>query len=162
MSDIKILVATMTGTAEIVAEEIQSTYGASHTLTIHLMDKIGPEMLSQAGIFLIVSSTYGAGDIPDPAQRLFEAIEQTKPDLRQVRYGVVALGDSTYKDTFAFGGKRWDALLSQCSGRRIGDILVLDASAGGDMVGEAVTWASGWLNQVSDAETTRETAPSGS
>jgi len=149
MSDIKILVATMTGTAEMIAEEIQSAYGAAHELTIHLLDRADPGILGGAGPVLVVSSTYGTGDIPDPALGFFESVERTRPDLRHLRYGVVALGDSTYQDTFAFGGRRWDALLAACGASRIGDLLVLDASAGGDMVADAVAWAAPWLERAS-------------
>src|ERR1700722_6470407 len=36
-------------------------------------------------------------------------------------YGVVALGDSIYPNTFCFGGKRFDEPLSSFGARRIGE-----------------------------------------
>src|SRR5262249_14449991 len=94
---------------------------------------------------LICDSTYGQGDVPDNAQKLFADLEATKPDLSSLAYGVIALGDRTYAQTFCFGGKRFDALLQSLGARRIGEVMIHDASAGTIPEEEAVGGVGPWL-----------------
>src|ERR1039458_3259102 len=111
--DITILVGTMTGTAEMVAQEGQQALEvACHQATIRVMDGLGASVFRGGGSFLICTSTYGQGDVPDNAQALFSSLESEKPDLTGVIYGVIALGDRTYKDTYCHGGIRFLKLLA--------------------------------------------------
>jgi MioC protein len=146
----------MTGTAELVANEVQAALeGAGLHADVTLMDGLAPEVFLRpaAGadggdVFLICTSTYGNGDVPDNAQALFEALEAERPDLSAVRYGLIALGDRTYKATFAQGGLRFDALLSELGARRIGDALLHDASAGTLPEDVAAEWSVAWAEGI--------------
>ena len=70
-------------------------------------------MFAREGVFLICTSTYGQGDVPDNARALYEDLQRKRPDLSKVRYGVFGLGDRTYAETFNFGGKRFDDILTE-------------------------------------------------
>src|ERR1700691_3764681 len=95
--DITILVGTMTGTADMVAQEVQQALEtAGHKASIRTMDDLDASVFQAGGIFLICTSTYGAGDVPDNAQRLFASLETERPKLDNVTYGIIALGDTTY------------------------------------------------------------------
>src|SRR5882762_5672305 len=94
------------------------------------MDGLDADVFSGGGLFLICSSTYGQGDVPDNAKNLYESLQTVRPDLSNVQYGVIALGDRTYAETFCNGGRRFDAILSELGARRIGEIMLHDASAG--------------------------------
>ena len=60
------------------------------------------EALSAGGVWLVCTSTYGTGEVPDNAKALYAVLGEQRPDLSKVRYGVVALGDSpTYPDDAA-------------------------------------------------------------
>jgi MioC protein len=83
--------------------------------------------------------------VPDNAKMLYESLQATRPDLSGVRYGVIALGDRTYADTFCFGGKRFDALLSELGAQRVGEPLLHDASAGTMPEEVAAEWVAGWI-----------------
>ena len=146
--DIKILVGTMTGTAEMVAQEVQTALeAAGHQATIKVMDGLDASVFQGGGTFLICTSTYGQGDVPDNAQGLFNSLEAEKPDLANVTYGVIALGDRTYKDTYCQGGIRFDQLLTELGARRAGDILTHDASSGTLPEEVAAHWIVPWVEQ---------------
>lgn len=145
---INILVGTMTGTAEMVAQEVQSALeGAGHQAAIQVMDGLDASVFSGGGIFLICTSTYGNGDVPDNAQALFASLESERPDLSSVNYGVIALGDRTYKDTYCQGGIRFDALLTELGAKRAGEMLKHDASSGTLPEEVAAQWAVPWVEQ---------------
>ena len=146
--DITILVGTMTGTAEMVAQEVQQALeSAGNTATIHVMDNLDASVFAAGGTFLICTSTYGAGDVPDNAQALFSSLETERPDLSSVTYNVIALGDTTYKDTYCEGGKRFDQMLSGLGAKRAGDILMHDASSGTLPEELAAQWVVLWVEQ---------------
>jgi MioC protein len=146
--DITILVGTMTGTAEMVAQEVQQALeSAGHQSNIQIMDNLEAGVFAAGGTFLICTSTYGAGDVPDNAQSLFSSLETERPDLSNVTYGVIALGDTTYKDTYCEGGKRFDKLLAELGAKRAGDILMHDASSGTLPEELAAQWVVPWVEQ---------------
>jgi len=141
-----ILVGTMTGTAQLVAQELELTLEDADTAVKVLpMDGLDAGVFSSGGLFLICSSTYGQGDVPDNAKALYESLRSARLALSRVCYGVVALGDRTYADTFCNGGRRFDAILSELGAKRIGEIMLHDASAGTMPEEVAVGWAPGWL-----------------
>jgi MioC protein len=146
--DITILVGTMTGTAEMVAQEIEQVLeSAGHHGKIQVMDNLDASVFQGGGAFLICTSTYGNGDVPDNAQGLFNSLETERPDLSNVTYGVIALGDTTYKDTYCHGGKRFDKLLSELGAKRAGDMLTHDASSGTLPEEQAAQWVVPWVEQ---------------
>ena len=129
--ELTLLIGTMTGTAQLVAQELELTLDDGETrVQIKPMDGLDAGVFAGGGLFLICSSTYGQGDVPDNAKNLYESLQTARPDLSSVRYGVIALGDRTYAETFCNGGKRFDAILSGLSARRIGEVMLHDASAG--------------------------------
>jgi MioC protein len=140
-----ILVGTMTGTADWVAQEAQTALeAAGHAASIRMMDDLDASVFSSGGTFLICTSTYGQGDVPDNAQALYASLETNRPDLSGVTYGVIALGDLTYKDTFCEGGTRFDTLLTELGARRVGEILKHDASSGTLPEEVAAQWIVPW------------------
>lgn len=146
--DITILVGTMTGTAEMVAQEVQQALEtAGHQANIQVMDGLDASVFQGGGTFLICTSTYGNGDVPDNAQALYSSLETERPDLSGVTYGVVALGDTTYKDTFCHGGIRFDKLLADLGAKRAGEMLMHDASSGTLPEEMAAQWVVPWVEQ---------------
>jgi MioC protein len=144
--DITILIGTMTGTAQLVAQELELRIDDGETRAqARLMDNLDAAVFQGGGLFLICTSTYGQGDVPDNAKQLYESLQSARPDLSDVRYGVIALGDRTYAETFCNGGRRFDRILSELGARRIGEILLHDASAGTMPEEVATEWIDGWV-----------------
>ena len=147
-----LLVGTMTGTAQLVAQELELVWddGEVQVETL-LMDKTDASVFARDGVFLIVTSTYGQGDVPDNAKAFYEELKAKRPDLSRVRYGVFGLGDRTYAETFNFGGKRFDDILQELGARRIGERVQHDASSGVLPEETAVEWGEGWLALAKEA-----------
>ena len=147
--DITILVGTMTNTAQLVAQEVELTCDDNDTkLAVTYMDDLDAGAVKPGGLYLICSSTYGQGDVPDNARALYDSLCTTRPDLSGVHYGVIALGDRTYLQTFCYGGKKFDAILTALGAQRIGEVCLHDASEG-TLPGEVcVEWARGWVEQA--------------
>ncbi|HTN66875.1 MAG TPA: flavodoxin domain-containing protein [Burkholderiaceae bacterium] len=124
-----ILVGTMTGTAEIVAEEIGYALeqGGAAVTQIDMADAT-PAVFQRPGRFIICCSTYGSGDVPDNAQALYASLLTEKPDLSSVRYAVFGLGDHAYAATFGYGGRKFDAALESLGATRLIETFVHDAS----------------------------------
>lgn len=151
-NEVKILVGTMTGTAELVADEIVEVLEEKGAETeILLMDDLKPDQLDTGPLYIICTSTYGNGDIPDNAQAFYEALESEKPDLSGLHYGVFALGDRTYMQTFCFGGKKFDELFEKLGATRLGARKEHDASSGDLPEDIAADWADGWYGEAAEA-----------
>jgi MioC protein len=139
----------MTGNAQLVAQELELMLDDGETrVQVRVMDGLDAAVLAPGGLFLICTSTYGQGDVPDNAKLLYESLISTRPDLSRVRYGVIALGDRTYGDTFCNGGRRFDAILAELGARRIGDVLFHDASSGTLAEEAAAEWIGPWMTLV--------------
>jgi MioC protein len=148
---INILVGTMTGTAQLCAQEMELALDDGETqVETLLMDDLDSGVFERDGIFLICTSTYGQGDVPDNARRLYEDLLAKKPDLSRVRYGVFGLGDRTYAETFNFGGRKFDEALSSLGAERIGERNMHDASSGVLPEETALEWCQAWLAKAKE------------
>ena len=146
--EVTILAGTMTGTAQLVAQEIELTFDDGKTrVKTCVMDGLDATVFAAGGLFLICSSTYGQGDVPDNAKSLYDSLDTERPSLAHVHYGLIALGDKTYADTFCFGGKKFDAMLQSLGAQRIGEALLHDASSGSMPEEVALEWAASWIEQ---------------
>ncbi len=144
--ELTILVGTMTGTAELAAEEVRDVLGEhGWSAEIVMMEHADAGIFQAGRLYLICTSTYGQGDVPDNAQDLYEELAEDRPNLAGVRYGMIGLGDSTYDDTFAFGGKKFDDAMQECGATRIGAPMIHDASSGTLAEEDAAEWAKDWV-----------------
>lgn len=143
---LRILVGTMTNTAEYVAQSIQMDCAdLADEIEVLMMDGLDISVFDEDALYLICSSTYGSGDVPDNARALYESLAATPKFLGHVRYGVIALGDRTYLNTFCFGGKKFDERLADLGARRVGEVWCHDASSGTLAESEGAAWCRDWL-----------------
>ncbi len=149
--ELTILVGTMTGTAELVAEDVgDALTEMGHTVEVEPMDDLDGSAIDPSKTYLICTSTYGQGDVPDNAMKMFEDLKANKPDLAGTKYGVISLGDRTYADTFCFGGKQFDEVLRELGAERVGEVFQHDASSGTIPEEEAAEWAKEWIGNFSN------------
>ena len=153
---LKILVGTMTSTADYVAQAIQMDCAdLASAIDVEMMDDLDISVFdadkAKDVIYLICTSTYGSGDVPDNARALYESMSATPHFLGHIRYGVIALGDRTYMQTFCLGGKKFDERLTDLGAQRIGEVWCHDASTGTMPETEGVDWCRQWLTEALQA-----------
>jgi len=146
VTPVTILVGSMTGNAEFAAEDLQQLLGDEFGCSAQslLMDVLDADVFKRPHVFLICTSTYGEGDVPENAQALYGALCEQRPDLGGVRYAVFGLGDANYRDTFNFGGKRFDDILAALGAVRMAERAQHDAQSGVPAGDLARDWLRGW------------------
>ena len=146
MADITLISGSTLGSAEYVAEHLaEKLEEAGYSSEI----QHGPliEDLPTDGIWLVISSTHGAGDIPDNLLPFYEALQEQQADLSGVRFGSVGIGSREY-DTFCGAIDKIDDALKACGAKQIGETLkinVLDHEIPED---PAEIWLGSWKNLI--------------
>lgn len=144
---INILYGTQTGNSESVANDAAVTAKA-HGLSpvIQSMDEIEIDALAKMKHLLIITSTYGEGEMPDNAQLLWEqACSDSAPNMESIQYSILALGDTSY-DEFCKAGIDWDNKLAELGAKRIYDRIDCDV----DFEDLAEKWMSSVIPMMAD------------
>src|SRR5690606_10906020 len=140
-----ILYGTETGNAAELARGLETKLkerGLACTLSD--MADYKQRQLAQEQDVLIIVSTYGEGDPPQPATGFFEFIEGRKaPRLDDLRFAVLALGDSTY-EYYCQAGKRLDQRFGELGARRLHDRVDCDV----DYEEPAEAWTKAIVDQL--------------
>ncbi|MFD7136920.1 sulfite reductase subunit alpha [Streptomyces sp. NPDC059894] len=146
---VDVLFGTQTGNAEFLAGELVAgarARGLGGTATA--LDAVTPEKLASMSHVLVVTSTYGEGEMPDNAGLFWEALQAgTAPRLEGLRYAVLGLGDRGYDD-FCQAAKLIDTRLEQLGATRVHDRVDCDV----DFEEPAAAWTAAVLDRVA-AET---------
>ena len=118
--NLDIFVASMTGTALIVADEIVDVCKRENIkASIKEIENLQYEcLIKQETPILIISSTYGQGDVPDGSKAFYDDLKTNSPNLNHIKFALFGLGDMTYKDTFAFGGKKFESLFLDLNAKK--------------------------------------------
>ncbi|MGW3290601.1 diflavin oxidoreductase [Streptomyces sp. NPDC001002] len=142
---VHVLFGTQTGNAEYLADEVVAgarARGLGGTATA--LDAVTPDQLAAMSHVLIVSSTYGEGELPDNAGLFWEALQSdTAPRLEGLRYAVLGLGDSGYDD-FCQAAKLIDTRLEQLGAGRLHERVDCDV----DFEEPAAQWTATVLDRL--------------
>lgn len=149
-SRLLILVGTMTNNAEHVAQAIKmGCADLIERIDVCLMDGLDIRAFDEDALYLICTSTYGAGDVPDNARALYESLSTEPKYLGHVRYGVIALGDQgSHPQTFCQGGRSFDERLIDLGAVRVGEVFCHDASTGTEAAVVGTAWCREWLTHT--------------
>ncbi|NQY74965.1 MAG: flavodoxin domain-containing protein, partial [Candidatus Margulisbacteria bacterium] len=122
-----ILYGSQTGHSRSVAEELHHAAQESGIASeLVSMGKFKEKNLKKLKYALVIISTQGEGDPPDEALSLVEYINSNKaPKLKDLQYGVLGLGDSSY-EFYCKTSKDFDAKLEELGGTRVVDLIGLD------------------------------------
>jgi len=143
-----ILYGTETGNSAELAHALEAAAtGKGLSCTMVDMADYKVRQLGQEQDVLIVVSTYGEGDPPQPATSFFEFVEGRRaPKLDGVRFAVLALGDSTY-EYYCQAGKRLDRRLEELGAARLAERVDCDV----DYEDAAAAWIEAIVGQLSAA-----------
>ena len=120
LKPIDILYGTQTGNAEQVAQEA-SALAINHGFEprVFELDSVTMDQLQNMKTVIIIVATYGEGEMPDNADLFWGALSSSSaPRLSNMRYGVLALGDTSYEH-FCQAGKFIDTRLEQLGADRM-------------------------------------------
>ena len=101
--------------------------------------------LQAQGIWLIISSTHGAGDIPDNLVPFYDALQEKQADLSAVRFGAIGIGSREY-DTFCGAIDKLEAALKACGAKQIGETLKINVLEHEIPEDPAEIWLGSWKN----------------
>lgn len=117
---ITILSASQTGNARKIAEQLLlklETAGINSRLIA--TGDYKSKNINQEDIILLITSTQGEGEAPEEAIPLYTLLFSKKaPDLKNLHFAVLALGDSSYPD-FCQAGKDFDTQLAKLGAKRL-------------------------------------------
>ncbi|GEK45973.1 flavodoxin domain-containing protein [Halomonas pacifica] len=146
MPTLKIYVGTMYGGALDVAEQVKPLFEeAGYRVTILEQATLDDLVDDRPDLALFCLSTTGSGDFPGNIVPLVRELEERSPGLVDLRYGLIALGDSSYGDTFCGAGRHLDALLEGLGAQRLGERLEVDAMETFMADDAALPWAEAWI-----------------
>jgi len=121
-----ILFGSQTGNAAGLAEKtakMASNYG----LEASVVDMDGYDKSNLANIkrLLVITSTWGEGEMPDNAEALWQSVQSDAPALASMHYSVCAIGDTSY-DEFCKAGLDWDGKLAALGATSVQEIKLCD------------------------------------
>ena len=135
MSDIlHIAYGTQTGTAEELAFDIEKlSKEKGVACQVFELDDITMDKIQNINKLMIVTSTTGDGEVPDNGITFWENLSSsTELKVSELKYGVLALGDSSHYD-FCNAGKIIDEKLKDLGANRIIDRQECDFDTEGSM-----------------------------
>lgn len=149
---------SQSGNAESLAKRLaREASGRGFAARAAGLDSLQPADLVKDKNVLLITSTWGEGDMPDNAVSFWDSINQygSSPKLDGVRYSVLALGDKNYGETFCLAGRKLDARLAELGAQRIADRVDCDV----DFDDLAKKWSANAFTLLSGSSVSVEAAP---
>lgn len=151
MKKVNLVFGTVYGSAQFAAETLEKEMQVlGYDVTLWQPNDVASFIPPQDELLVVVTSTTGQGDLPEDIQPWYHNLKNLAPYLPELRYSVIALGDSSY-ETFCGAGRAVDALLSELGAKPLVELLEIDACETMEPEVEAIKWLERW-NQVVKTE----------
>lgn len=146
MKTIHLITGSTLGGAEYVADHLNDVL-SSQGFTVSLFNQATLSDIQSAENLLVVTSTHGAGELPENIQPLFDDITTQKPDFSAMKFGVIGLGSSDY-DTFCNAVNIVTEILTTSGATTVCEPLRIDVVNNFDHDGSAEEWLPSFLQQI--------------
>ncbi len=153
MANILIVSGSVYGTATLVAEDLKiALEKVGHQVTHQEGDSA--KVLGNSGFDLAIlcSSTTGSGDLPGSLIDFHNELVNAPPRIDALKYAVIALGDSSYGETYCGAGKLLDEALQDIGAVQIEPNLQIDAIETSSPEDIAIAWAEELLKTHFDGK----------
>lgn len=128
MAKIAVIVGTVYGGAQYVAEQALELFEQiGHQAQLFHPARLNDVLAANADHWLVITSTTGQGDIPDDLVPFYVEVQDRFPLLSGKSWAVIALGDSSYGDTYCGSGEKFLELFNQLQGQELSPMLRVDA-----------------------------------
>ncbi|MBU2967458.1 flavodoxin domain-containing protein [Amphritea sp. 2_MG-2023] len=147
MAEIRVVVGSTYGNASLIADDCTDQLKRlGHQATL-LNEPTYEQVTNNPDVILICTATIGQGEVPVNLQPLYDDLSSRKPDFSAVRFGLIALGDSSY-ETFAEGGKQMNELMHDLGAKSVGQALFIDSCETPDPDEAAASWIDQWSKKL--------------
>lgn len=151
VASVKVLVGSVYGGAAEVAEIAEAAaLKAGHQ--VEVTEDPQPELVAEADSLLVVTSTTGSGELPEGLLPFYQDLETQAAKLINKPFAVIALGDSSYGDSFCAAGKLMDEKLTDLGGQPLLPLLTLDALEHFQATDGAEQWIMTWVEKLSERD----------
>ncbi|MDX1677099.1 flavodoxin [Arsukibacterium sp.] len=148
MAKIALIVGSVYGGAQYVAEQAAPLLtNIGHEVVLFDEPKLDQVKALDAGVWLVITSTTGQGDIPDNLLPFYLELKSRFPLLAGKPFAVIALGDSSY-ETFCGAGEQMRELLLELQGSELAPMLRIDACETLEPENIALPWLEQQLKKI--------------
>ncbi|SDN18770.1 sulfite reductase (NADPH) flavoprotein alpha-component [Paenibacillus sp. yr247] len=146
--EVTVLFGSQTGKSQGLAKKVSKKLEErGFQVTLSSMGDFKLNALKKVQNLLILVSTHGEGDPPDNAISFYEFLNSKRaPQLEDLRFSVLALGDTSY-EFFCQTGKDFDKRLEELGGKRLTPRVDCDV----DFDEPAAEWMNDVISSLSEA-----------
>ena len=145
---IKVLFGTESGNSEMAADDIAAllTSGGAAAEVVPMEDADVQKLPSDRFV-IVVTSTYGDGELPETTQPFYNSLSNLRPDLSDLRFAAFGLGDSSY-ETYGNGIDLVAALLIELGAKQVGTTGRYDAAKAQELSVVAADWTNSVASEL--------------
>lgn len=141
-----IITGSTLGGAEYVADHLDSCL-KEQGFAVELFNQATLADIQNQTNLLVVTSTHGAGELPDNLNPLFDEIAQNELDFSAMKFGVIGLGSTDY-DTFCNAVNLVEAGLQAKGAKLVCESLRIDVANNFDHDASAEEWLPNFVQNL--------------
>ncbi|QIM67611.1 FMN-binding protein MioC [Mannheimia granulomatis] len=146
MTSICIITGSTLGGAEYVADHINDVL-SSQGFEVELFNQATLSDIEGKAHLIVVTSTHGAGELPDNIQPLFNDLAASSADFSSMKFGVIGLGSSDY-DTFCNAVNIVEESLKARGANQVCESLRIDVTNNFDHDATAEEWLPSFVEKL--------------
>ncbi|MEG9490953.1 FMN-binding protein MioC [Mannheimia indoligenes] len=146
MTSICIITGSTLGGAEYVADHLNDVL-SSQGFKVELFNQATLADIEGKSHLIVVTSTHGAGELPDNIQPLFNDLAASSADFSAMKFGVIGLGSSDY-DTFCNAVNIVENALKAKGANQVCESLRIDVVNNFDHDASAEEWLPNFVEKL--------------